>query len=132
MVQVPRSRVPANAVAVTGNLTVTGPTQGGYVSMTQLTTNTPSTSTLNFPRSDTRANGVTGPLSGSGTVGLVERAGTGATTHLILDITGYFASPSTGASASPLIQSANPPRGSRPMGDEPDGTWRHSPGDWQH
>ena len=67
------SRVPANAVAVTGNLTVTGPTQGGYVSMTQLTTNTPSTSTLNFPRSDTRANGVTGPLSGSGTVGLVER-----------------------------------------------------------
>ena len=127
-----RVGVPAEAVAVTGNLTVTGPTQLGYMSMTQTTTNTPSTSTLNFPRSDTRANGVTGPLRGSGTVGLVERAGTGATTHLILDITGYFASPSTGASASPLIQSANPARGSSPMGDERNGMWRHSPDVWQH
>ncbi len=127
-----RVGVPANAVAVTGNLTVTGPTQGGYVSMTQLTTNTPSTSTLNFPKGDTRANGVTGPLSGSGTVGLVERAGTGASTHLILDITAYFASPSAGASASPLIQSANPAHGTSPMGVERNGTWRLGPGDWQH
>jgi hypothetical protein len=86
-----RVGVPTAAIAVTGNLTVVGQTAGGYVSMTQATTNTPTTSTLNFPLADIRANGVTGPLSGSGNVGLVYKASNGKATHLILDITGYFA-----------------------------------------
>ena len=127
-----RVGVPADAVAVTGNLTVTGQTQGGFVSMTQATTNAPTTSTLNFPKGDTRANGVTGPLSGSGTVGLVERAGTGASTHLILDITGYFSDPSSSGSASTSIPGASPERGSGRIGDERNGTWGPSPRDWQH
>ena len=82
--------VPTAAVAVSGNLTVVGQTAGGYVSMTQATTSTPTTSTINFPLGDVRANGVTGPLTGSGTVGLVYKAPGGKVTHLILDITGYF------------------------------------------
>jgi hypothetical protein len=57
--------------------------------MTQTATNNPATSTLNFPLGDTRANGVTGPLSGPGNVGLVYKT-SGGLTHLILDITGYF------------------------------------------
>jgi hypothetical protein len=46
---------------------------------------------LNFPAGDVRANGVTGPLTATGTVGLVYKAPSGKTTNLILDITGYFA-----------------------------------------
>jgi hypothetical protein len=84
--------VPAPAIAVTGNLTVVGQTKSGYVSMTQSATNSPTTSTLNFPVADVRANGVTGPLSGGGSVGLVYKgSATGSSTNLILDITGYFA-----------------------------------------
>jgi len=83
--------VPAAAVGITGNLTVVGQTDDGYVSMTKATSNNPVTSTLNFPIGDVRANGVTGPLTGAGTVGLVYKASEGKTTHLILDVTGYFA-----------------------------------------
>ena len=86
-----RVGVPTAAVAVTGNLTVVGQTAAGYVSMTKATTNNPLTSTLNFPVGDVRANGVTGPLTGTGTVGLVYKAPSGKTTNLVLDITGYFA-----------------------------------------
>ncbi len=92
--------VPADAAAVTGNLTVVGQTKAGYAAMTQLTTSNPTTSTLNFPVGQTRANGVTGPLSPSGTVGLVYKAGAGATTDLVLDITGYFQLPGDGGSTS--------------------------------
>ena len=85
----PYQGVPANATAVTGNLTVVGQTRAGYVSMTVNPTNDPATSTLNFPLGDTRANGVTGPLNGAGNVGVVYKASSGLT-HLILDLTGYF------------------------------------------
>ena len=85
----PYQGVPANATAITGNLTVVGQTRAGYVSMTQTATNTPATSTINFPFGDIRANGVTGPLSGPGSVGLVY-VSSGGLTHLILDLTGYF------------------------------------------
>ena len=86
----PYQGVPNNAVAITGNLTVVGQTRGGFVSMTQVATNAPTTSTINFPLGDTRANGVTGPLNdATGSVGLVFEA-SGGQTHLILDLTGYF------------------------------------------
>ena len=107
-----RVGVPGSAIAVTGNLTVVGQSKSGYVSMTKATTNAPLTSTLNFPLRDVRANGVTGPLSGSGTVGLVYKASSGATSDLILDISGYFRSPSdvTGAgSPDPSIRSPRAP-----------------------
>jgi hypothetical protein len=58
--------------------------------MTQATTSSPLTSTLNFPAGDIRANGVTGPMTNpAGTVGLVYKSASG-TTHMILDLTGYF------------------------------------------
>jgi hypothetical protein len=85
----PYQGVPANATAITGNLTVVGQSRAGYVSMTTTATNSPTTSTINFPLGDVRANGVTGPLSGAGSVGLVYKS-SGGLTHLILDITGYF------------------------------------------
>jgi hypothetical protein len=83
--------VPAPAIAVTGNLTVVNQTKAGYVSMTKTATSSPTTATLNFPVGDVRGNGVTGPLSNGGSVGLVYKATSGASTDLLLDISGYFA-----------------------------------------
>jgi len=51
--------VPTTATAVTGNLTVTGQTGAGYLYVGPVATNDPTSSTLNFPLGDDRANGVT-------------------------------------------------------------------------
>ena len=90
--------IPADAIAVTGNLTVVGQAKGGYLSITRSPTASPKTSTLNFPVNDNRANGVTVPLNGSGDLSIVYKSSTGTTTHVLLDITGYFRESSTGAS----------------------------------
>ncbi|HEY7525008.1 MAG TPA: hypothetical protein VH720_15265 [Candidatus Limnocylindrales bacterium] len=83
--------VPAGATGVTGNLTVTGQSASGFVSMTKLPDDTPTTSTLNFPVGMTRANGVVAPLdSGQASFTYVSATG-GAHTDLLFDVTGYFA-----------------------------------------
>jgi hypothetical protein len=85
-----RGGVPANAVAVTGNLTITGQTTSGYVFLGPTAGANPTSSTLNAPKGDTRANGVTVKLGPGGKLGAVF-VGTGsAKTHLIFDVTGYL------------------------------------------
>jgi hypothetical protein len=91
--------LPSNAKAVTGNLTVTGQTALGYVTLAPALSlhGVPSTSTINFPAGDTRANGVTVALSGSGTLDVIYRAAsTSATADVIFDVTGYFTNDATG------------------------------------
>ncbi len=82
--------VPESALAVTGNLTVVGQTKAGYVSITKNPTANPTVSTLNFPLGDVRANGVTVQLNDAGKLAITYKATSGARTHLILDLTGYF------------------------------------------
>jgi PKD repeat protein len=84
-----RGGVTASAVAVTGNLTVTGQTNGGFAYLGPTAQSAPSTSTLNFPMGDTRANGAAMALGGGGILSATYAAGWG-TTHLIWDVTGYF------------------------------------------
>jgi hypothetical protein len=84
------ARVPLLASALTGNVTVVGQTSGGYVSITREPVPNPTTSTINFPVGDSRANGATVPLNGAGELSFVFKAPTGRTTHLIFDVTGYF------------------------------------------
>ncbi|HEX8939521.1 MAG TPA: glycosyl hydrolase family 18 protein [Candidatus Limnocylindrales bacterium] len=97
------SGVPSGALAVTGNLTVTGASRGGYVALTTDPTNSPSTSTLNFPFGDDRANGVTVRLDGSGNLSATYISGrSGDTTSLVFDVTGYFVAGSAGAVFVPL------------------------------
>jgi hypothetical protein len=91
-----RGGVPDDAIAVTGNLTVTGSTAGGYVTLGPIVGPTPGTSTINLPKGDTRANGVVVPLDRSGKLEAVFVGGTG-TAQLILDVTGYFRSADDGA-----------------------------------
>jgi hypothetical protein len=85
-----RGGVPSNAVAVTGILTVTRQTSGGYIALGPVATATPSTSTLNFPPGDDRATGVTVTLGAGGTLSAVFSGAAGATTALVFDVTGYF------------------------------------------
>jgi hypothetical protein len=91
------SGIPSNAVAVTGNVTVTGQTAAGYVAVTPTPVNPPPSSTINFPAKDTRANNVTVALSPTGSLSAVYRAGGGQKTNLIFDVTGYFVANTTGA-----------------------------------
>ena len=85
-----RNGIPANAVAITGNLTITGQQAGGYVTLGPSTGVAPTTSTINFPTKDVRANGVFVSLDGSGKLEAVYRATAGKKVQLILDVTGYF------------------------------------------
>ena len=84
--------VPANATAVTGNLTVTGQTARGYLYVGPAPTNNPTSSTLNFPLGDDRANGVSVALGPGGSLSVTYVASTlGPTAQVIFDVTGYFA-----------------------------------------
>jgi FtsP/CotA-like multicopper oxidase with cupredoxin domain len=83
--------VPGNATAVTGNLTVTGQTSNGYLFIGPVAMNNPTSSTLNFPVGDDRANGVTVALGGGSTLGVTFVApAPGPTAQVIFDVTGYF------------------------------------------
>ena len=89
--------VPADAIAITGNLSVTHQSKGGYVFLGPVATTTPTSSSLNFPSGDVRANSVAVQLDGSGKLSAVYKAPAGATTDLVLDITGYFTADLTGS-----------------------------------
>jgi spore germination protein YaaH len=95
--------VPANAIAVTGNATVTGQTGVGYVTVApKLASGAPPTSsTLNFPLGDNRANNVVVPLSGGHLQ--VEYVGKSKTSvQFIFDVTGYFVPGLSGATFVPV------------------------------
>lgn len=87
--------VPDEAVGVTGNLTVDNQTAAGFFAITAEAVNPPTTSSLNFPLGDIRANGVTVPLNqtmaNQGRTWVVYGAPSSRRTHFILDVTGYFA-----------------------------------------
>lgn len=98
-----RSVIPATGVtAITANLTVVNQTKAGYVSIGPVATSSPTASTINFPTGDVRANGVTVKLNGSGQLSGVYKAPAGATTDLVLDVTGYFKNDGTGTRFVPL------------------------------
>jgi hypothetical protein len=86
----PTRNIPTNAVAVAGNLTITGQTSAGHAALTTSLQNNPTTSTLNVRLGDTRANGTIVRLTSGGTVGITWVGATGSATHAVFDATGYF------------------------------------------
>jgi hypothetical protein len=50
----------------------------------------PSTSTINFPKGDTRANALTVPLGSGGVLWVTFVGATGTKADVIFDVTGYF------------------------------------------
>jgi hypothetical protein len=93
--QVSGGDIPSEAIAVTGNLTVTGATSPGYVAIGPVLTTHPTTSSLNVGRGQTLANGVTVQLAG-GRLSAVFVGPTGSRAHLLFDVTGYYAAGSGG------------------------------------
>ena len=95
--------VPLGATAVTGNLTVTAQTSGGYLYLGPTPMSQPGSSTLNFPAGDNRANAVTVALGADGTLSLTFVAGSpGQATHAVFDVSGYFSNDPAGSTYIPL------------------------------
>lgn len=82
--------VPADAVAVAANVTVTGTTTAGGVRLGPAGT-TPTLDTVSFAAGQTRANNATLALFGApaGTVTVVSGFASGSV-HLIIDVTGFY------------------------------------------
>jgi uncharacterized membrane protein YoaK (UPF0700 family) len=94
--------VPLGATAVTGNLTAVSYGASGYFGLTPVSPGgAPSTSTLNFPAGDIRANAVTAPLGPGGTL-WVTFVGVGGTMNVVFDVTGYFIQKTDGATYVPV------------------------------
>jgi len=69
---------------------VTGQTGPGLLYIGPVAMNNPTSSTLNFPVGDNRANGVTVALGGNGTLSVTYASPTPGTTQAVFDVTGYF------------------------------------------
>lgn len=81
--------IPPSARTISANLTVTGSTVGGHVSLQPAGLPAPQTSTINYPAGRTRANNaiLTLGLDGAMSAVCVQPSGSA---HLIVDVTGYF------------------------------------------
>jgi hypothetical protein len=106
--------IPNTARAVSLNLTVVGPTQGGFVSLFPSNASFPGISTINFQAGEPAlANGALVALKFTGGVAVepslrgVYGVGSGsATTHLVIDVTGYFIDlPATSTAYVALLRS---------------------------
>ena len=84
-----RCGVPASAVAVALNLTVTGPTAQGNLRLYPADQAVPVTSSLNYGAGQTRANNAIVGLSTSGALAVRCTQAFG-TAQVVLDVTGYF------------------------------------------
>lgn len=89
--------VPIEATAVTGNVTVTNPTGGWALYLGPDPLVKPPSSTLNFYKRQTQANGLTVKLSSTGTLSATYISGPGQTTDIVFDVTGYYAPGPTGS-----------------------------------
>ena len=82
---------------------MTGQTSSGYLYIGPVATNNPTSSTLNFPLGDDRANAVTVQLGSSNTLSITFVApSNGPTAQAIFDVTGYFTPDMSGAVYVPL------------------------------
>jgi subtilisin-like proprotein convertase family protein len=84
--------IPANARAIVGNATVTGPTGDGFITLFPDGQPRPPVSNLNYVTGQTVPNAFTVGLGANG----MFRTYSVAATHFIVDVTGYFAPPGAG------------------------------------
>jgi hypothetical protein len=81
--------IPSSALSVSVNVTITGPTSGGFLTIYPAGSPVPPSSTINYAAGQTRANNAVPLLGASGdiTVACGQPSGT---VQFILDVTGYF------------------------------------------
>ncbi len=92
--------IPADATAIEATLTAVGPTGTGYSRAWPAGTALPNATFLNFTSGESIGNTGTVPIATSNSRADLTVAAFGAGTHLVVDVTGYFA-PDTGATATP-------------------------------
>ena len=85
-----------NVSAVMLNVTATGPTSAGYLTIWPGNQAQPNTSNLNFVRGQSVPNMVIVPIDDDGSIGIFNSDGL---TDVIIDVVGYFSSDLPGASA---------------------------------
>ena len=109
--------IPAGVQAISGNITVTQPGGQGHLTLFPTGGSQPVVSSMNFGAGQTRANNVivSLDLNGRFTVSPFLLSGT---THLILDVNGYFAPGGSSAIAGP-VSSSRTPSGTAPSGRAP-------------
>ncbi len=78
---------PSGTKAVVLNMTVTGPTAGGYLSVYPYGSARPTVSSLNFAKGQTVPNLVTAAVDGAGRVSIYNSSGN---SHIIADLAGYY------------------------------------------
>jgi hypothetical protein len=82
--------VPSTAKALSVNLTVVSPTAAGFVTVFPGDGSVPPTSSINFTAGQIRANNGVFRLAGDGSGRLNILNGSSGSTHVILDVNGYF------------------------------------------
>ncbi len=85
-----RGTVPVDAVAVTGGAVVVVPSASGWLILGPGGAPLGATSTINVPKGDIRANGLTIKAGSGGVIAGVYQGSTGASANVIFDITGYY------------------------------------------
>jgi PKD repeat protein len=103
--------VPVGARAVAANLTAVAPTARGFVSVYPADFAHPTVSSINFNAGVTRANAGVLPLSTDGTARLAATASLVGSVDLLVDVSGYFASPAGGPPAALEFQARICPLG---------------------
>jgi len=89
----PCTGIPATAKAIVGNATVVAPTDGGYITLYPSGAAQPTVSNLNFVSRQVVPNSFTvGVGAGDGAFNIYASA----STHFIVDVTGYYAPPGQG------------------------------------
>lgn len=81
--------IPSSAQSVAVNVTITGPTSGGFVTVYQGGAPVPPTSTINYSAGQTRANNAVVSLGPSGDIAVACGQPSG-TVQFILDVSGFF------------------------------------------
>ena len=85
-----RGAVPIDAVAVTGGAVVVQPTGAGWLIVGPAGSPIGTTSTINIPKGDVRANGLTSRTGPGGVLSIVFQGASGSSANVIVDVTGYF------------------------------------------
>jgi len=96
-VMVGRCGIPSGANAVALNVAVTGATAGGHLTMYPQGESVPVASAINFRVGLTRANNAIVRLGPGGAIAVLSGQSTGNTVDVIIDVNGYFRSPSGGS-----------------------------------
>ena len=104
--------IPSSALGVTMNVTFDAPTANGYLSVYPADQSWPGTSNLNWVAGQAPGpNSVTTRLSSSGRISILNSNGR---VHVIVDIVGYYQSPSVSPTNSALLVPATAEVGSAP------------------